>query len=499
MNDDSLFRYFTKRANSWKNLYNPETGFLQARMNNSFITPFNPYEVNFHYTEANAWQYSLAVQHDPIGLLRVMGSAEKFETHLDSLFSASTKTTGRDQADITGLIGQYAHGNEPSHHMAYLYSAIGRDDKTQKLVHQICNELYTAQPDGLSGNEDCGQMSAWYVLSSAGFYAVTPGKSEYVIGSPQFELVKFHLENGQTFMLQSQNTGLPNPYATITAKNPIGNYILPYSIIMSGAAINVVKSNEAATKNDETYFTWTDPQTAVTPWITGVSGRTFTDRLTLKMQAIEQSQYIYYKINDNVWAKYVSPVTITDNSTIQMYAFSNGERSDTATAHFFKAPSWKSIAIRNAYAPQYSAGGDRALIDGLKGTTNFRTGLWQGYEGTDIDITIDMGSSKTVDSVYINFLRDENSWIFLPVKIEYNLSDSPNAYPEPMLINEKPLYTMKDAVNSALQTATYGGQINKTGRYLHVTVTGIGKCPKGHLGEGKPAWLFADEITIKTK
>lgn len=507
MKNDSLYRTFSKRANNWKNLFNPETGFLQARMNNSFISPFNPYEVNFHYTEANAWQYSLAVQHDPLGLARVMGGAEQFEAHLDSLFTASSKTTGRDQADITGLIGQYAHGNEPSHHMAYLYSAIGCDYKTQKLVHQICNELYSDQPDGLSGNEDCGQMSAWYVLSAAGIYAITPGKPEFVIGSPQFEKTIFHLENGNVFTISSSNVQIDKPFTSIEPQAYNDNLAyststasaISYSFIMTGGKIETVKSSIPVIPSEKIYLVSAEPQTPVTPWIMGNAGRTFTDRMSISMKALSPEQEIYYQLNNEVWAKYVKPITITENSSVKMYSFINGERSDTATAEFFKAPSWKSIAIRNAYAPQYAAGGDRALIDGLKGSTNFRTGLWQGYEGTDIDITIDMGSSKNVDSVQINFLRDENSWIFLPVKIEYNLSDSPNAYPEPMLINEKPMSTFTDAVNPALQIATYGGSLNKTGRYLHITVTGIGKCPKGHFGEGKPAWLFADEITIKTK
>lgn len=501
MKNDSLYRYFSKRANSWKNLYNPETGFLQARMNNSFITPFNPYEVNFHYTEANAWQYSLAVQHDPTGLLRVMGSADKFETHLDSLFSASSKTTGRDQADITGLIGQYAHGNEPSHHMAYLYSIIGRDDKAQKIVHNICNSLYKAEADGLSGNEDCGQMSAWYVLSASGFYSVTPGKPEFIIGSPQFDKVQFHLENGKTFTLVAENAVVTNPYTILTTKNPMGNNILPFSVIMNGSKIETKKTNEPPANNNKPYFVWTEAQTAVTPWITDVKSLTFIEELRISLATLDRTNDIFYSINSGTWTKWVHPITISENSIIKTFSVSvdNGQHSDTATAHFYKAPAWKAIQIRNAYAPQYSAGGDRALIDGLKGTTNFRTGLWQGYEGTDIDITIDMGSSKTIDSVYINFLRDENSWIFLPVKIEYNLSDLPNAYPEPMMINEKPLRSVADAANGNLQVATYGGQMNKTGRYLHVTVSGIGKCPVGHPGAGKPAWLFADEITIVTK
>ena len=129
--------------------------------------------------------------------------AQQFAQKLDQLFAADSRTTGREQVDITGLIGQYAHGNEPSHHMAYLYNYVGQPWKTQSRVRQIMDEFYKPEPDGLIGNEDCGQMSAWYVLSAAGFYPVTPGSTVYVIGSPLFPEVRFNLENGKTFVVRA--------------------------------------------------------------------------------------------------------------------------------------------------------------------------------------------------------------------------------------------------------------------------------------------------------
>ena len=166
---------FYQRGQYYKNLFDPSTGFFRAKKSHTWFAPFRPEEVNFNYTEANAWQYSLFVPQDISGHIKLMGGAKNYEQHLDNMFSASTKTSGREQPDVTGLIGQYAHGNEPSHHMAYLYNYVGKPHKTQKIVRQILDEQYTHLPDGLSGNEDCGQMSAWYVLSAMGFYSVTPG------------------------------------------------------------------------------------------------------------------------------------------------------------------------------------------------------------------------------------------------------------------------------------------------------------------------------------
>jgi predicted alpha-1,2-mannosidase len=507
MNDNDDFHYFSRRANNWKNLFNPETGFLQARINNSFITPFAPAEVNFHYTEANAWQYSLAVQHDPLGLIRLHGP-EQFEAHLDSLFSVSSKTSGREQADITGLIGQYAQGNEPSHHMAYLYSTIGKYWKTQRLVHDICNTLYTDQPDGLCGNEDCGQMSAWYVLSSSGFYPVTPGRAEFTIGSPQFKSVKYHLENGKVFTLNAAMGDGDYPYVwigrdTIEYNHQPQSSLISFKEIIDGWTISLVKDKEPLTTvlPDRAFYLKTSILS--TPWITGVSSRTFTDRMTFGMKTIDPSNDIYYSLNGEVWKKYSGPVTITENTVVSMYTFDRNhelgptmsESGDTATAQFFKAPNWKSISIRNAFAPQYSAGGDRALIDGLTGTENFRTGLWQGYEGVDVDVVIDLGKSMLVESISINFLHDSKSWIFLPEQIGFSVSEEPET--NEIMTNIRD--SNYDALNETILISTEQMSTNKRGRYVRIFGINRKTCPPGHPGEGKPAWLFVDEITIKTK
>ena len=155
---------------------------MRAKSGNTWVVPFDPAEVSFHYTEANSWQYSFYMPHDVSGWLQLVGGREKMVERLDALFTANSETSGREQPDITGLIGQYAHGNEPSHHMAYLYAFAGQPWKGQLRLHEIMDQLYHAAPDGLSGNEDCGQMSAWYNFSALGFYPVTPGLPMYVIG-----------------------------------------------------------------------------------------------------------------------------------------------------------------------------------------------------------------------------------------------------------------------------------------------------------------------------
>ena len=203
---------YIKRAQSYKNIMDVQTGFMRPRKNGNWITPFDPREVNNNFTEANSWQYSFYVPQDMNGYMGMIGGKNKLEEKLDKLFSENSQTTGRDQSDITGLIGQYAHGNEPSHHIAYLYNFAGAAYKSQEKVHQILNEMYHDAPDGLAGNEDCGQMSAWYVLSALGFYPVTPGTFDYIIGTPIFPSATIHLENGKSFTVKANNVSDKNFY-----------------------------------------------------------------------------------------------------------------------------------------------------------------------------------------------------------------------------------------------------------------------------------------------
>ncbi|MBO4476000.1 MAG: GH92 family glycosyl hydrolase [Bacteroidales bacterium] len=169
------YERYMRSAQYWRNVFDPSTGFMRARLNGRWYEPFDPREVNNNYTEANSWQYSFFVPQDVAGLMKALGGLDAFEARLDGLFAAPEGTTGRTQADITGCIGQYAHGNEPSHHIPYLYGVIGRPAKCTAMVERIMEELYSSAPDGLCGNDDCGQMSAWYVLSAIGKYPFCPG------------------------------------------------------------------------------------------------------------------------------------------------------------------------------------------------------------------------------------------------------------------------------------------------------------------------------------
>lgn len=204
----SKTQYFDKRAHSYTNLYDTRVGFLRSKNSQGEFNPidgFNPAYQTKDYTEGNPWQYLWLVPHDVEGLMKMLGGREVALQRLDDLFAADSQLNDDANPDITGLIGQYAHGNEPSHHTAYLYALMGQPRKTANIVHQIQRELYTDQPAGLCGNEDVGQMSAWYILSALGFYQVEPCGGRYVLGTPLVKEATLHVGNGKTFTIRTHD------------------------------------------------------------------------------------------------------------------------------------------------------------------------------------------------------------------------------------------------------------------------------------------------------
>ena len=210
-------KYFTERSHSYRNYFDPATRFMRGRdSKGGWRTPFNPFASTHRaddYCEGNAWQYTWLAPHDVEGLVGCFGGREEMLGKLDSLFTVSSVVEGAETSpDISGLIGQYAHGNEPSHHMAYLYNYVGQPWKTQELTRRLLHEMYAPTPEGIIGNEDCGQMSAWYILNSMGFYQVCPGKPVYSIGRPAFDKAVINLPSEKTFSIVVKNNSKSNKY-----------------------------------------------------------------------------------------------------------------------------------------------------------------------------------------------------------------------------------------------------------------------------------------------
>lgn len=240
------YKIFMQRSESWKKLFDPAMGFIRAKNSDgSWVNPFDPYlsehdEHKAMYTEGNAWQHSFFVPHDVKGLASAHGGNNLLIKKLDSLFSVSSELKGENTSpDVSGLIGQYAHGNEPSHHIAYMYTYIGAAWKTQERVRMIIDSMYHARPDGYAGNEDCGQMSAWGVWSMAGLYPGNPSGGQYVFASPQFEEVKFNLAGKKSFVIRAKNTGKGRPYIQSVQLNnkPYTKTYIEHTVMMNGGVL----------------------------------------------------------------------------------------------------------------------------------------------------------------------------------------------------------------------------------------------------------------------
>lgn len=236
--------YFARRADFYKNLFDSSTQFMRPKKSDgTWKSPFNPSQIGHaesvggDYTEGNAWQYTWHVQHDVPGLIVLFGGEEPFLNKLDSLFTLKLETT---QADVTGLIGQYAHGNEPSHHVTYLYALAGRPERTQELIREIFDTQYSPKPNGLCGNDDCGQMSAWYMFSAMGFYPVNPVSGEYVFGAPQLPEFVLHLADGKTFTIKAEGLSEANKYVksiTLNGEPYTKNFISHADIVKGGTLV----------------------------------------------------------------------------------------------------------------------------------------------------------------------------------------------------------------------------------------------------------------------
>ncbi|MDG1713919.1 GH92 family glycosyl hydrolase [Lacinutrix sp.] len=501
MNKKEIYKDYTQRAQNYKNVFDPETQFMRGRFRNTWFAPFDPYEVNFNYTEANSWQYSFYVPQDISGFINLLSGKDKLEANLDKLFVAEAETSGRNQADITGLIGQYAHGNEPSHHMAYLYNFVNKPHKTQEKVHQILTELYTNTPDGISGNEDCGQMSAWYIFSSLGFYPVTPGSNQYIIGTPLFKKATFNLENGKQFTVEAENLSNTNLYIESARLNgePLYQSFISHQDIMKGGTLHFIMKGSAsdwATRDIDVPQTKIENHLIVTPPFISKGKTAFKGETEVELQNNTKDASIYYSKNNTDYKKYEKPFIISEAQSLEVYSELNGIKSKIITTNFFKIDPNLSITLDTEFANQYNAGGNNALIDGILGTPDFRTGTWQGYFDSDLIATVDLGSSKPVNTIKVNFLQDQRSWIFLPTEV--SCLGSNDGINFSLIDGIRKMNNSLASENTEIKTA-YFKQVARQYRYIKIAAKKLGELPEWHLGykhDGR-SWLFVDEIIVK--
>ena len=442
---DEEYRKYMQSSQYWRNVLDPGSGFMRARLNGRWYSPFDPREVNNNYTEANSWQYSFFVPHDIPGLIEALGGKEVFEERLDSLFNGPEGTTGRTQADITGCIGQYAHGNEPSHHIPYLYDVIGRHDKAQAIVNQILETLYSSAPDGLCGNDDCGQMSAWYVLSSLGRYPVCPGA----------------VSDG-------------------TQGTEFGN-----------APVTPVRKGQSRSGGIPELRTDSIPRIVTNPWFE-MDSDIFTDSLVVN---IKGEGDLYWRIvGMKRFLPYRGQIRLHTGECFEAYAEKNGQQSFISRCQTHKAFSDRDIELHSKYSQQYSAGGPTGLIDSRRGGINWRTGGWQGYQDTDFEAVVDLREVKDIGYIAAGFLQDARSWIWMPREVEFLASEDGVNFTQVALI---PSPVAERDMKVQTWECSSGGWPIARARYVKVRARNFGTIPDWHPGAGYPAFIFVDEITIQ--
>ena len=466
------YQYFMQRSQNWKNLFDPETHLMRPKKNGTWLTPFDGREVNNNYTEGNSWQYSFFVPQDIYGLIEFHGGKENFEQKLDELFALPSETTGRHQVDITGLIGQYAQGNEPSHHVAYLYNYVGKPEKTKEKVHFILDNFYKNSPDGLIGNEDCGQMSAWYVLSSMGIYSVTPGSIFWTTTEPYFDEIKINFEDGTSEIIKKPDY---NPNESKTFRNKPITSILPGKYMGPDEPIIPVP-----------YFEY--------------ENRSFSDEMRVEIKSLNPRDTIFYRYEypnptrrePIGWMKYEKPLNISSSIWVLAYIQNGKKYSKSVSAHFYKRPNNYSIQIHSKVHPLYTAGGPEALLDGIKGTENWRKGDWQGYQGTDFEAVIDLKKLTEIHLISVDFLQDARPWILMPKNMKVYSSTNGKNF---QFLGEISSKTNPEDVN--VQIETLDVEAKAKARYLKIIAENYGKLPASHISAGEPAYIFVDEITVE--
>lgn len=513
LSDTALHDIYRRRAQSWQNVMDDE-GFMHARRNGGFVSPFDPREVNNHFTEANSWQYSTYVPHDVAGWVARQGGPEAAEAFLDSLFGTTAPLTGRDQSDITGLIGQYAHGNEPSHHAAYLYAYVGKQDKTAEMVRRIATTLYSPRADGLCGNEDCGQMSAWLVLSDMGFYPVCPGSGTYVIGSPLFDRVVLHVDGSeQPVVISCRNQRRDRPFIRqlrIDGQESSRAY-LTYETLSQGCQLDIEMDGTPCNRLTEVPPT---PQAGIaeppTPFFLGCE-TLFADShlVSLALPRGVADATIYYTLDgrlpDTGGLRYVAPFVVRHDADIRAVSYRQGRYSPVALQRLRRWSADRTLTYLTTPDPQYVGGGAVDLIDGATGTDNYRIGGYQGWRG-DMRVVIDLLQPVALHSATLHCLVDTRSWIFPPTQWTVETSvdgvhfdtaacsatDLADAVERRWQSDDRQLDFRLNA-----GTEHFSLPLSTTARYVRVAAHNYGPLPPWHVSAGQPAWLFVSEVEVR--
>ncbi|RED47484.1 GH92 family glycosyl hydrolase [Seonamhaeicola aphaedonensis] len=514
-------KLFQKRSKGYRNSFDKETGYLLPLTETGKLLEMDMTEwegLVKNYISGNIWGYSSYVPHDMGYLMKLHGGKKNFTNWLDNVFADSTEISGGQHVDISGFIGKYGHGDEPSNHMSYLYTFAGEPWKTQKLVREIMPKFYRDVPDGLDNNDDLGQMAAWYVFSSLGFYPVCPGSNQYQIGSPAFKKAGLVLENGKEFVVVANNNSSENIYiqsATLNGEVYTKPFIT-YNQIISGGELVLEMGNQpnktwansdndlsgmVGMKADVDYNLYINRMVSI-PYTTDKE-LCFAQSKKVNLYCNTEGAIIRYTldgsapdINSKV---YNAPLILNNETTIKAKAFKEGlEASRTFEATYMKGimynPTTKlpKIAVSQKGLGYGSPNGVQ-LIDGVLGSNSFGDGFWTGINEEDMEVEIDFGSERWIKKVRPGFLVDTGQWIFNPDEIIVQVSSDNREFRE---VGRVKTNTPSKNLNKRYIERPNISFSPELCRYVKFTFKNK-SIPNWHVGSGKNHWIFIDEILVQ--
>lgn len=520
LGDEKVAAEYLQRAKAYVNLFNEkEKYFWPKNIQGEWM------EVNWeswdelisHYVSGNVWGYSTFLPHAIPHLIELQGGKEEFIEWLDSIIDDDSVIKGGQHVDISGFIGKYGHGDEPSQQFPYLYSFAGQPWKTQKIVRQVMDQFYNDTPDGLINNEDCGQMSAWYIFNAMGFYPVCPGDGKYIIGSPVLKHASINLPNGNKFRIDVKNNSEENVFVQsviLNGEDLHRSYILHKEIVNGGSIEFIMgkKPNKTWASNPENCPDYKNElkiydaepfSFATLPIFEKESIDVFADEYHIKLYCNSPGARIYYTTDGSepieYYNLYKNEIIINDEALLKAKAFSEGKPPSLIfqKQYYTSITAEKNSEIKiidlkeNAY--KYGEEDGSLLLNSQIGSIAFHDGKWSAWFGKDLDITIDLGELRKISEVTIGILTATGSWIFSPksILVEGGLENN-----KMNKFGQKLFAVMENEYGPELIRHKIKFDKQKC-RYLHIFVENTGIIPRWHGGHDTPAWLFVDEIFIK--
>lgn len=509
MGNEEIYNEYIRRAQFYKNHFDSKDGFMKGRNSQGeFRVPFSPTEISIlgqgDFTEGSSWHYSFFVPQDINTHIEMMGGDKAYSAKLDELFNSET-VTAEHSPDVTGLIGNYAQGNEPSHHVIYMYNYIGEAWKTQHMISRIKNEMYSSARDGLCGNEDCGQMSAWYAFSAMGFYPVTPASNVYAIGTPTFEQMTINLQNGKKFSIKAKNLSKDNYYiqsATMNGK-PYPKSYITHQDIENGSEIVFVMGSKpnkqwGAAIQDRPVADIQNGMTAddilstvvFEPFL-DVKERVFSGDITVEMETVAGNDIRYNfgtKQPTIRSTKATKPLTIKDDKVLSIRSFGkDGQPSSVGVHKFYKGRLKGGKITGTAPAEPYVNGGLASLNDGLLGGENYKNAEWIGYVGQTATLQAEFPIAREIRSVGFNAINSTGAWLFLPFEASATLYNNGKMV-------KKIAFKVPNARTSPEGAYYIGDKFSPliTDKIVWEIVGGT--IPEWHTSKGNKAWMFIDEL-----